>query len=166
MLYLDELDKEITYRGHRFIRYADDVSVFCHSEQAAKRVRDRMIGFLEGTMKCPVNREKTKITRIEDISMLGVHTRKGKWHIDRDKLLQQRSVFRTLAEKYTDTRDELLIIEAIQRIGGFLPHYQRIPGIAMREINAIKRWCLRIWNRCCRGCDVRYRRWFLRVVNP
>ena len=117
-------------------------------------------------MKCPVNREKTKITRIEDISMLGVYTRNGKWYIDRDKLLQQRSDFRTLAEKYTETRDELLFIEAIQRIGGSLPHYQRIPGIAMKKINSIKRWCLRIWNRCCHGCDEKYRRWFLRVVNP
>ncbi len=166
MLYLDELDKEITRRGHRFVRYADDVTVFCRSVHAAKRIRNRMIEFLEGTMKCPVNREKTKITRIEDIAILGVHTRKGKWHIDRDKLLQQRSCFRTLAEKYTETRDELFIIEAIQRIGGFLAHYVRIPGISMKEINAIKRWCLRIWNRCCRGCDVKYRRWFLRVVNP
>ena len=166
VIYLDELDKEITSRGLRFVRYADDVTVFCHSRHAAKRIRNRLIEFLEGTMKCPVNREKTKITVIEDISVFGVYLRNSQWHIDRSKLLQRRAGFRALLEKFANREDELLIVEAIQQIGGVLNHYGRIPGIAMKEINAIKRWCLRVWNRCCRGCDERYRRWFLRVVNP
>ena len=166
MLYLDELDKEITYRRHRFVRYADDVTVFCHSEQAAKRVRNRLIEFLESTMRCPVNREKTKITAIERITTLGVRLSKGKWHIDREKLLQLRSGFRSLIEEYAKTQEELHLSEAIQRIGGFLAHYARIPGIAVKEVNELKRWCLRIWNASCSNCGKSYRRWFLRVVNP
>ena len=166
MLYLDELDKEITHRGHRFVRYADDVTVFCHSKHAAKRVRNELIEFLENTMRCPVNREKTKITAIERISLLGVYLSKGKWHIDREKLLQLRSNFRSLLEEYAKTREELHLSEAIQRIGGFLAHYVRIPGIAVKEVNELKRWCLRTWNASCSNCEKSYRRWFLKVVNP
>ena len=165
MLYLDELDREIARRGHRFVRYADDVTVFCRSVHAAKRVRNKLIGFLEGTMKCPVNREKTKITGIENISMLGVYLHKGKWHIDRDKLQQLRAGFRSLLGQYVAARDEYLLCKAIWQIGGFIAHYDRIPGIAAKEVKALKRWALRQWNARCRNCAGIYRRRFLRVLN-
>ena len=166
MLYLDELDREIARRGHRFVRYADDVTVFCRSVHAAKRVRNKLIGFLEGTMKCPVNREKTKITGIENISMLGVYLHKGKWHIDRDKLQQLRAGFRSLLGQYVAARDEYLLCKAIWQIGGFIAHYDRIPGIAAKEVRALKRWGLRQWDAMCRNCAEKYRRRLLRVVTP
>ena len=166
MLYLDELDREITHRGHRFVRYADDVTVFCRSPHAAKRVRDRLIEFLEGTMKCPVNRDKTKIMGIEDISMLGVYYRKDKWHVDRDKLLIFRAKVRSRLKKFAKTWRGHHIEKAIRQIGGFLAHYQRIPGIEMKEVEAIKRWCQREWNAMCTNCSEYYQRWFRRVVKP
>ena len=166
MLYLDELDQETASRGHRFVRYADDCTVFCHSEHAAKRIRKGLIEFLEGTMRCPVNRAKTEIMRIEDIATLGVHLRKGRWRIDRDKLLQLRAGFVSKLEKYAKTQDESYICRAIWQVGGFIAHYERIPGIAVKEVNALKRWALRQWNAMRRNCTETYRRRFLRVVNP
>ena len=166
MLYLDELDQEMTRRSLRFVRYADDVTIFCRSIKAARRVQRGLIRFLEGTMRCPVNRDKTKITGIESLSLLGVYLKKDQWHIDRKKLLQLRSDFRWLLEKYAKTRDELFLDEAISKIGGNIAHYSRIPNIAAKEVRALKGWAIRQWNTNCTNSPEKYRRWFLRVVNP
>ena len=85
MLYLDELDQELTRRGLRFVRYADDVTVFSMSRKAAKRTMARLVDFLENTMKCPVNKDKTKVVKIGELSLLGVYYDHGCWHIERDK---------------------------------------------------------------------------------
>ena len=98
--------------------------------------------------------------------MLGVYLRKDEWHIDRDKLLQRRAGVLARFEKYANTRDERHIKRAIRRIGGFLAHYQQIPGIAAKEVNALRRWYLRKWNATCTDCPEKYRRRFLRTVNP
>ena len=108
------------------------------SAKAAKRNRDNLIKFLEDTMKCPVNRKKTKIAKIGDISLLGVYARKGKWYIDREKLLQMRDGFRTWIEKHTRTLNEDYVEGSIRRIGGFLAHYQQIPGIARLPVEIRK----------------------------
>ena len=63
-LYLDELDQEMTRRGLRFVRYADDITVFTHSRKAARRTKARLTDFLENTMRCPVNKDKTKVVKI------------------------------------------------------------------------------------------------------
>jgi group II intron reverse transcriptase/maturase len=68
---LDELDKELTKRGLRFIRYADDVSIFVKSERAAKRVLRSITKFIEDRLKLKVNQEKTKICRPVNLIILG-----------------------------------------------------------------------------------------------
>jgi group II intron reverse transcriptase/maturase len=68
---LNELDKELTKRGLRFIRYADDVSIFVKSEKAAKRVLRNVSKFIEGKLKLKVNQEKTKICRPVNLVILG-----------------------------------------------------------------------------------------------
>ncbi|MBP5586983.1 MAG: hypothetical protein J6Y92_11600 [Lentisphaeria bacterium] len=145
MLYLDELDKEITRRGHRFVRYADDVTVFCHSKQAAKRIRAKLIVFLETTMKCPVNQDKTKIVKINHISLLGVKLERGKWHILRNKKQQACAGYLSMLYEYAKTKNDYYLIKAVQRINGFINHYKRIPGMAVNELLAIKRWRTRRW---------------------
>lgn len=68
---LDELDKELTGRGHRFIRYADDCSIFLRSERAAHRVLRSITRFLEEDLRLLVNREKTNIRRPVKFELLG-----------------------------------------------------------------------------------------------
>jgi group II intron reverse transcriptase/maturase len=80
---LDELDKELEKRGHSFVRYADDVSVYLSSEAAAKRVMTNITTFIEGKLLLKVNREKTKVSKPEGSMLLGFSFRllKGKWII-------------------------------------------------------------------------------------
>lgn len=68
---LDELDKELTLRGHRFVRYADDCSIFLRSKRAAFRVLRSITRFLEKDLQLLVNREKTAIRRPVKFELLG-----------------------------------------------------------------------------------------------
>jgi RNA-directed DNA polymerase len=68
---LDDLDKELERRGHRFARYADDLIVLTKSERAAYRVMASISRFLEKRLKVKVNKDKSKALRAQDSSFLG-----------------------------------------------------------------------------------------------
>jgi RNA-directed DNA polymerase len=68
---LDELDKELESRGHRFCRYADDVTIYVKSEAAGKRVMETLTKFLEKRLRLKVNREKSAVARPWDRTFLG-----------------------------------------------------------------------------------------------
>ena len=55
---LNELDKELERRGLPFVRYADDSMIFCKSKRAARRVKESITRFIEGTLYLKVNKEK------------------------------------------------------------------------------------------------------------
>jgi RNA-directed DNA polymerase len=73
---LDELDKELENRGHRFVRYADDISIFTGSERSAKRILEGISAWIEKQLKLKVNREKSGIKRPSKGQLLGF----GFWH--------------------------------------------------------------------------------------
>ncbi|WP_330571477.1 reverse transcriptase domain-containing protein [Serpentinicella alkaliphila] len=58
---LDEIDKELEGRGHRFCRFADDCNIYVKSKKAGIRVMESMTRLLEGKLKLKVNREKSKV---------------------------------------------------------------------------------------------------------
>ncbi len=60
---LDELDKELEQRGHRFVRYADDCNIYVRSRRAGERVLDSTERFLKKRLRLKVNREKSAVDR-------------------------------------------------------------------------------------------------------
>lgn len=58
---LNELDKVLEARGHRFARYADDLMIYCKSKRSAMRIMDNTVSFVEKKLFLKVNREKTKV---------------------------------------------------------------------------------------------------------
>ncbi len=68
---LNELDKELEGRGHRFVRYADDCMIFCKSRKSAERTLKNIIPFIEGKLFLKVNREKTEVLHISKAKYLG-----------------------------------------------------------------------------------------------
>jgi len=68
---LNELDKELEKRGHRYVRYADDFSIYVKSKQSAKRVGNSIYKFLRDKLHLPINREKSGIRRPVNFSTLG-----------------------------------------------------------------------------------------------
>lgn len=70
-IYLDALDRELEKRGLSFIRYADDIAIFCSSERAAARVLESVVKWIEKHLKVPVNREKSRSGPTDESSLLG-----------------------------------------------------------------------------------------------
>lgn len=68
---LNESDQELERRGHRFVRYADDMMIFCKSKRAAQRVLETVTRYLEDKLFLKVNREKTKVAYINYVDFLG-----------------------------------------------------------------------------------------------
>jgi group II intron reverse transcriptase/maturase len=68
---LDDLDKELTERGLRFVRYADDCNIFVASKRAGERVMESVTRFVEGKLKLKVNREKSAVDRPWNRKFLG-----------------------------------------------------------------------------------------------
>ncbi len=80
---LHELDKELAHRGHSFVRYADDCSIYVKSEKSAHRVKTSVITYVERGLKLQVNREKTQISRPYQSTLLGFsfYRHKRNWAI-------------------------------------------------------------------------------------
>jgi RNA-directed DNA polymerase len=70
-LVLDELDRELERRGHRFVRYADDSNVYVRSERAGQRVMASLTAFITQRLKLKVNAQKSAVARPEDRKFLG-----------------------------------------------------------------------------------------------
>lgn len=68
---LDDLDKELERRGHRFARYADDFVVMVKSVRAGERVLQSLRRFLESRLKLKVNEEKSKVVKASELEFLG-----------------------------------------------------------------------------------------------
>jgi RNA-directed DNA polymerase len=95
---LDELDKELEKRGHRFIRYADDISIFVSSQRGAERVLESITEWLETKLKLKVNREKSGIRRPNKGNLLGF----GFWHSKGGEILPRVS-----EKSYTKLKEKI-----------------------------------------------------------
>jgi RNA-directed DNA polymerase len=70
-LVLDELDRELEQRGHRFVRYADDCNIYITSERAGQRVMSSVSRFITNKLKLRVNGEKSAVARPWQRKFLG-----------------------------------------------------------------------------------------------
>lgn len=102
---LNELDKEMENQGLRYVRYADDFSIYCKSESAARKIGNNLFLFLKNKLKLPINREKSGIRRPVNFTILGyrfvptyVKGEKGKY-----QLVASEKSWKTLKEKLKQT---------------------------------------------------------------
>ena len=70
-LVLDELDRELERRGHRFVRYADDCNVYVRSERAGQRVMESITQFITQKLRLKVNEAKSAVARPQERKFLG-----------------------------------------------------------------------------------------------
>jgi RNA-directed DNA polymerase len=76
-LLLDDLDKELEYRGHRFCRYADDCNIYVRTVRAGERVMVSVERFLEERLRLRVNPEKSAVAYVEERQFLGYRLLRG-----------------------------------------------------------------------------------------
>ena len=69
---LNELDRELEKRGHRFVRYADDLVILCKSKRSADRTLANIVPYIENKLFLKVNREKTTTAYVSEIKFFGL----------------------------------------------------------------------------------------------
>lgn len=77
-LVLDELDRELERRGHRFVRYADDSNIYVRSERAGQRVMESVKQFIGKKLKLKVNESKSAVAKPQERKFLGFSFTGGK----------------------------------------------------------------------------------------
>ncbi len=75
---LDDLDRELERRGHRFARYADDLLILVRSQRAGERVKRSITAYLHRRLALPVNEQKSRVAQVDACVFLGFTFRKGK----------------------------------------------------------------------------------------
>ena len=68
---LDDLDKELEKRGHKFVRYADDFVILVRTERTGLRVKESVTRFLERKLKLKVNQDKSRVSSTDNTNFLG-----------------------------------------------------------------------------------------------
>jgi RNA-directed DNA polymerase len=100
---LNELDKELERRGHRFARYADDCVIFCKSKRSAERTLANIVPFIEKKLFLKVNREKTLVGEVKDIKFLGysfyVLKGKGRLRVHPKSLVKMKETLLVLTSR-------------------------------------------------------------------
>jgi RNA-directed DNA polymerase len=100
---LDELDRELTRRGHRFVRYADDCNIYVRSERSGHRVMASISQFIERRLRLKVNQAKSAVARPEDRHFLGFRLRREPLDGSVEILLSERSSDRMYEKIRTKT---------------------------------------------------------------
>jgi RNA-directed DNA polymerase len=96
---LDDLDKELERRGHRFVRYADDCNIYVQSRRAGERVLQRLERYLRDRLRLTVNRDKSAVDRPWNRKFLGYSVT---WH-RKPKLKVATESVRRLKQKLRET---------------------------------------------------------------
>lgn len=100
---LDKLDKELEHRGHRFVRYADDVSVYVKSKRAGGRVLGSISHFIETELKLEVNRTKSMCTHAQKAKLLGygfyLHKGEKKLTIAKSSIVKYKAKVREITSR-------------------------------------------------------------------
>lgn len=131
---LNELDKELESRGHRYVRYADDFSIYVRSKAAAKRVGNSIYKFLRNKLRLPINREKSGIRRPSTFKVLGysfVPTynkgEKGKYQlvVKKSKWVALKAKLKQLTRKTTPASFDKRIHRLNQVIRGWVNYFKK-----------------------------------------
>jgi RNA-directed DNA polymerase len=100
---LNELDKELERRGHRFVRYADDLVILCKSKRSADRTLANIVPYIENKLFLKVNRDKTKGAYIREIKYLGysfyVYNGEGRLRVHPSSVAKMKERIRTLTSR-------------------------------------------------------------------
>ena len=122
---LHSLDKELHYRGHNFVRYADDCNIYVASKAAAQRVLNSISKFLKNKLKLVVNLDKSAATSIIKRSFLGftlLHD--GKVAISKDSIKRFKDKIRLITKRNRGVKIETVIRELNQATRGWFHYFK------------------------------------------
>lgn len=150
---LDDLDKELESRGHRFVRYADDFIILVKSLRAGERVMASICRFLSNHLKLTINQEKSKVASTNEITFLGFIF-KGTSIRWLDKAFAE---FKRRIRKLTGRSWGVSMAYRFERLAEYLRGWMGYFGISeyYRPIPGIDQWL----RRRVRMCYIKQWRW-------
>lgn len=125
-LLLDDLDKELERRGHRFCRYADDCNIYVRSQAAGERVMASVTSFLEDRLRLKVNRQKSAVAPVGERQFLGHRLgRGGTLGIGRKSLARAKDRLREITRRNRGDCSLERMIEQVNRFAtGWVTYYR------------------------------------------
>ncbi len=124
---LNELDKELERRGHRFVRYADDLTILCKSKRSADRTLANIVPYIEKALFLKVNREKTVVAGIRKIKFLGysfyVYRNEGRLRAHPKSIAKMKERIKTLTSRSNGWGDARRKEELRQYIIGWVNYF-------------------------------------------
>jgi group II intron reverse transcriptase/maturase len=122
---LDELDKELEKRGHKFVRYADDFNIYVRSQEAGERVMESVSNFIESKLKLIVNKEKSQVCEVNQTNFLGYTIQKdGDLSIAKKSIDRFKEKVRKITKRNRGVKFEQVIAELIPVMRGWLNYFR------------------------------------------
>lgn len=122
---LDELDKELERRDHKFVRYADDLRVFVESKRSAERVMASLTEFIETKLKLKVNRKKSRVCLGRETNFLGytlLHN--GDLGLSNESYQRVKRALKKTTTRRRGISLEQLVKELNQKLRGWLNYFR------------------------------------------
>lgn len=142
---LNELDKELEKRGHRFVRYADDCIIFCKSRKSAHRTLKNIVPYIEDKLFLKVNQDKTTVTHVSKIKYLGYtfyrNKRKCRLRVHPKSIQKMRDKLRHLTDKRKSWSNELRRQKLKEYIRGWVNYFSLAD--MKKLMNATDEWLRR-----------------------
>ncbi len=155
-LLLDDLDKMLEARGHRFCRYADDCNIYVRSRAAGERVMARVTEFLEGRLHLKFNQEKSAVAPVWERSFLGHRLLlEGRLGLAPKSLARAKQRLRQITKRNRGVSLERVIAELNAFLSGWLTyfrhaqcktHLHNLDAWLRRRLRALRlKHCKRAW---------------------
>jgi len=146
---LDDLDKELEKRGHRFCRYADDCNVYVKTKRAGERVKDSMKDYLEKVLRLKVNEEKSAVDRPWKRKFLGfsfTFVKQTRVRIHPKSLLKLKEKIRTITNPVWSISMEEWIERLNQYLMGWIGYFALADAKGI--LQSIEEWTRRRLRLC------------------
>ena len=122
---LDELDKELEKRGHKFCRYADDCNIYVRSEKAGGRVMQSISSFIESVLKLKVNSQKSKVGNSYECKFLGhIIFFDGELGVSPQNLQRLKEKIRRITKRNKGKSFETIVKELNSMLPGWLNYFR------------------------------------------
>jgi len=144
---LDELDKELEKRGHCFVRYADDFSIYVRSQKAGERVKKSISTFITNKLKLKVNEQKSIVCEVNKTVLLG-HTilKNGNLIIAKENVKRFKVSIQKITKRNRGVSFEQVISELNPKLRGWFEYFKRTKSKGLfRELDAWIRRKLRCY---------------------
>jgi RNA-directed DNA polymerase len=122
---LDDLDKELEKRGHKFCRYADDCNIYVESWKSAKRVMKSITHFLETKLKLKVNQKKSTVAKTWTRKFLGYALgREGRLLVAKQSVERVKKTIRSVTNRRRGVSIDQVISELNTRLIGWIYYFR------------------------------------------